>query len=55
LKNFKQIKSEIEVIEKRLQEIELNELNNDTNEFLRLREETNENNFIDLMKEILLR
>lgn len=50
--DIEQIKSEIEVIEKRLQEIELNELNNDINEFLRLREETNENNFIDLMKEI---
>ena len=44
--------SEIEASEKRLQEIELNELNNDINEFLRLREETNENNFIDLMKSI---
>lgn len=48
----KKTKDEIEAAEKRLQEIELNELNNDINEFLRLREETNENNFIDLMKSI---
>lgn len=50
--DIEQIKSEIEVIEKRFQEIELNELNNDINEFLRLRKETEENNFIDLMKSI---